>query len=257
MLESEKNFNPQELEGNKRLIEVENFLVEPESNYDSLIRENRSRSTCSIDLNKDENREAYFSSYSEFLIDGYNTYKSLIEKPEDTRDDYDKENILYWETLKSKIAGKILIDLGAGEEKNDLRNLANELGATTYVRVDAFNPWTGEGSQYNTDTKKDLSKGEMIGETQIVTIKDDMLDFLSRLPEDQRICFVINGITEDIAAVPAYHRKLLHEIERVLSPGNIVFGKNSTVLRISHGLSFFKNLSPYSKRDEIFEKIVE
>lgn len=255
MPESEKNFNPQESEKNKEFIEIENFLIEPTADYSRLISENRYWSRCGLNMDEEKSREAYFSSYNEFLTGSYDEYKSSLEKPENERDDYDKEIIQYWETLKSKIVGKILIDLGAGEVKNDLRNLAHELGATTYIRVDAFNPWEGEASQYGWDAKRDLSKGEMLGETQIITIKDDMLDFLSRLPEDESICFVINGL---IITDLAYNKTLLTEIERVLSPGNIVFGLGAAskdLLEMGQEDPSFKNLvQSFFMRWKILEK---
>ena len=196
-------------------IDLKNFLVKPKTDYRKVIQaeyEEHGRELESWD------EETLFTEFGEMLANGRFNY--LKKKSEGGT--YEAEVKI----LKEKLAGRMLIDLGSGGFYMSM--LANELGVRTYLSVDKF---AGD-KKVQLDPYVDLIKGQfrdIFPNMERIRVKDDMLDFIARVPQGSA-CVTISGIDMNIIATEAYHEALAKEIMRVLPPGGIVFGNNSHCL---------------------------
>lgn len=153
-----------------------------------------------------------------------------------------RESLQY---LTDKIKDHDLIDLG-GSTGGYIRPLAKELGARTYITVDRFfsrrrnedspvydlplDPYTNIGTEIWSELPEQLS-GK--GRTESAAVKADMLDFVSRLP-DNSANFTLNGIDSAIVSRPddimsadrntEYEEAVVKEIIRATKKGGIIFG---------------------------------
>ncbi len=199
----------------KEIFDIANFLVEPKIDYGGLIKATEEESKLG-NWDKKALSTPYASDLENILL-GFEEVGTDAEETE-------KERIEAISFLKERLHGKVLVNLGAGVY-GSMQSLARESGTTTCIEIDNFFPEDATDSSPSVD----LSPNKKNGEMQIVTVKSDMLDFLSRLP-DESACITINGIDEEIIKNKDYHRALIEEIKRVLPKGGIVFGRNSSCL---------------------------
>lgn len=170
--------------------------------------------------------------------------------------------------------GRPLVDLGGGFY-DGLQKIAVSLGVSTYINVDKFaftypekpNPFVDSFEEMAKQEGEDVDPSEMKdGETQLVHVKADLLDFVSRMP-DNSTNFTINGIDLLILGSRPYHEALAKEVSRATFPGGLVFGCASPVLdylekspsfrevRMPHLLDDRKYNQDDDFRNRIYEKI--
>ena len=196
------------VEGEDKPFNITEFLQQPKDDYSALIRQNDVES----DLGHWEGM-FLFTQRDDHLAENLN------EKTPERKKVFD--------FVSERLSEKMLVDLGAGRDRGRIQNMAQRLGAKIYIGVDKFFPYK-EREEINSD--QDLSYGEKQEDMQVATIKGDMLDFLSRLP-DNSVCITMNGIDIDMVTSEAYINALVKEIIRVLHPSGIAFGTDSTALR--------------------------
>lgn len=146
----------------------------------------------------------------------------------------DEQNEAIKKHLLEKLHGTTIIDLGGGftigEEgsaPSAMQEVAQELGASTYISVDRYL----RGRERLGYEPRDVT--EEIGITQpermhAIYVEDDMLRFLARMKsETPNITLTLNGI--DAFLIPRhrdygldYHEMLAQEIARVLPKGGMV-----------------------------------
>jgi len=187
-------------------LDLTSLLKIKKNQYESVIR--ASQITSSFEGWSDE---ALFTSYARlFLRFLYSPSEEEAERSAEVR-----------HFLEQKLKGKIVVDLGG----NNMQRLARDMGARVYIAVDLYE----FGKEYPADSSLNLSPGKKDGEMEVVSVKSDMLEFLSRLP-DKSVCICINGIDGALISYDAYHDALATEISRVISEGGIVFGNDSSCL---------------------------
>lgn len=134
----------------------------------------------------------------------------------------------YKKFLEKKLKGSLLIDLGGGRAadrtgKTHIGHVAEKLGVKTYINVERF-----LSDNVSVDLFTDVSEKvgvEQPKNTKIITVKGDMLDFISRLP-DNSANFSMNGIDHFVIEDEEYHNALTTELTRTTKPGGVVFGIN-------------------------------
>ena len=126
------------------------------------------------------------------------------------------------EYLEHKLRGGILVDLGCGD--GVMVYTAEEYGAAGYIGVDKYQFNTRHQTRMFESNAKQIEL--MPREIESVKIQFDMLDFVSRLP-DNSVNFTMNGIDEVIIhhGLP-YQKVLAKEIARALKKGGVIFGNN-------------------------------
>lgn len=191
--------SPSNPEGEKETFNVESFLVEPKNDHREAIE------------SATKHGSSFQKEYTEYIDKIQGLTKKIGEVPG---------------FLRKKTMGKILIDLGAGGGHR-MQDLAKKIGAKVYIKVDK----TFGKDETPFDPSNDLSAGKMDGEMQVVTIKDDLLDFISRIP-DGSVCITINGINSSLIEGGDYHDELAEEIGRAMHPDGVVFGRSSDCLTI-------------------------
>jgi len=130
------------------------------------------------------------------------------------------------EYLKTKLKDSILVDLGGGQGAT-AKEIARAYEASAGINVDKF---IG-GIELN--PLKDLN-AESIAKygnnaqtnPECALVAADMLDFVSRLP-DNSINFMANGIDAYIIGLDhEYNAALAKEIVRAMKPGGVLFGNS-------------------------------
>ena len=137
------------------------------------------------------------------------------------------EKLEVFDYLVSKVKGNIVVDLGG----TNMRRFASALGAKAYIGVDKF----AYEEEHPRNAYVDLTPTERKKDTDIISVKNDMLDFVSRLPDDS-VCIIMNGIDGEIIRSDEYHTALAKEIMRVTKKDGLAFGRNSyafTLMRSS------------------------
>lgn len=225
----------------EKLFSLKDFLVEPKIDYSEMIRRQL--------LHREAEKRYYLEShstpwggfgYDELLGDKEPSKKAYKDRAEAERE---HERMLGY--LKEKLQGKILVDLGAGKTRS-LERIAVLSGVKTYVRVDRFHPLDPEEVGFQTrrmreesrkklDSGKDITAGQFRGDMQVVTVKSDMLDFISRAP-DTSVCISISGIDDLVIGHMKYHEALIREIGRTLAKGGIAFGVETSCLKDMQGV---------------------
>ena len=153
------------------------------------------------------------------------------------------------EYLKRKLKDGLLIDLGGNASdfraSSVMRRLSRQLGVKTYINVDYchggdINPYTSilAPDMVEPPSLKPLSKKEKSQTINDLLVNDDMLDFVSRLP-DNSSNFAINGIDENSLhdQVGSYTQALWREILRSTKKGGVIFGVGSEIWRDSDEIS--------------------
>lgn len=197
--------------GQKQDFTLQEFLIKPKTDYTELIKKTEKDSKAEEWINS-----GLDTSYGSSVAEGLTDSPHIFETGNTTTEEVEKIFL----TLKERVRGKILVDLGSGTN-NSMERLAEALEASVYVKIDKFflNP-------------------KLINPTEIVRTKQgmqitgaisDMLDFLSKLP-DNSVCLTINGIDGLVIRNNEYHEALVREIVRVLVAGGAVFGTNSDCL---------------------------
>ncbi|KKT20830.1 MAG: hypothetical protein UW05_C0026G0006 [Candidatus Giovannonibacteria bacterium GW2011_GWC2_43_8] len=180
--------------------------------------------------------DEYSEEWMRFLM-----FAEKIEKyPEDYR------------FFQEKLKVDILIDLGGGRGTN-MKYFARTFGVRTYIDVERY-----LSKDLPVDPFKDLSEKfvDQPENMQILVVQADMLDFISRLP-DNFANFNLNGIDSLVIEDPEYHYALAKELVRTTKKGGIVFGINSDAL-YSLGPAMKQFEREYKKDDrlvQIFEKV--
>jgi hypothetical protein len=139
----------------------------------------------------------------------------------------------------------ILIDLGGG--KGPMSEFAFLFKARAYVNVDIG--FLSKDSVENVDfemvsrfmpyqwTKFDSLRRHIDLDPEHkcknILLKIDMLDFLSRLPDNSVGVITLNGIDNCIIHTRAYMDELNYQIRRVLKVNGILFGNNSVIWNLS------------------------
>lgn len=187
-------------------------------------------------------KEAFLLTLDNFLNSPREEYKKLIKKAEKavwndneillTPFSYLLEDRLMFthdedvdveiDFFRKRLGKKILVNLGGiatGE-------FANFLGISTYICVDRY--------AYPDDIPADPCKNvddKTIGSTHILYVKADMLDFISRIP-DNSVSIQIDGIDNTIIPDENYQEALAKECMRVIEKDGLIFGNNSTALEL-------------------------
>lgn len=159
--------------------------------------------------------------------------RSRLEPPTDKHAEHWLDKI-FWEVhaellqfIQGKISQELLIDLGGGRQAT-MKWLAEEFKAKTYVNVEKYLP-----DKFPLNPRVNIA--EQLGqtpkekETEIVFVRADMLDFISRVPNNSAN-FTVNGIDAFVISSPEYHSALAREISRATKVGGVVFGINSDAL---------------------------
>lgn len=194
----------------KNSFNLKVVLQQPVTDYRKLIEESR----------KDFSgwrREEVFADYGEFLLKLREGEDLVLE-------------------LGGKLKDTVLLDIGGGNGK--LYYFANRFQAKTYLNVDKYadgidgkKPLDPEADIHTEATGDGGKLSEFLPprNTQEVTVKADMLDFVSRLPDDS-VNVTVNGIDEDIVPNPAYHQALACEILRIVKKDGFIVGHGSRCL---------------------------
>jgi hypothetical protein len=167
---------------------------------------------------------------------------------------------------------QILLDLGAGstgdlvgrnsDPYNDryeytsrfrMQMVAASLGVHSLVQIDKNYPGRSDAyggykqeilgdymelyphflyEQYRYDSTFNTMSTEGKKVAPCLHLKTDMLEVLRRIPDSSSVNIAINGIDDLVIDEPDYHEELAKQIDRVLKPGNCVFGNNSEVIKI-------------------------
>ena len=200
--------SPVEKENKK--INLRDLLQPPSEDYSKIIENNA--------------RMSRLESWPEFdLVASFsdNLQEDLLGT-EDAIGDHqreDREKVV--NLFKERLRDSILVDLGG----RNLDKLAEAMECKGYIGVDKYNWYKDQPL----DPTENLSKNSDYKNTQNISVKADMLDFLSRLP-DNSVSISISGIDNAIARLPEYHNALVKEIARVCKRGGIIFGVESTSL---------------------------
>ncbi len=156
--------------------------------------------------------------------------------------------------IEDKVKGKIIVDLGAGNSLDRVSPYFAEMGAKEFVAVDKFFQKDDVNrDSLNTILESLRDKFKTQG-TNVDYFQDDMLVFLSKLP-DKSANFVLNGLDDNIISYN-YWNKLAEELYRTTYDGGVVMGTNSEFYKLGEK---FKNISSTGKKDYhnyegIFEK---
>ncbi len=176
------------------------------------------------------------TGFSPFFIDSY------LEKKEESK------------LIEDKVNGKVVVDLGAGNSLDRVSPFFAEMGVKEFVAVDKFFQRSDMEREYLNlilDSLRDKFKTQRVS---FDYFKDDMLVFLSKLP-DKSANFILNGLDYDIIGHD-YWNKLSEELYRTTYDGGIIMGTNSEFHELGEK---FKNISPtgmkdYHNYEGVFEK---
>jgi hypothetical protein len=184
---------------------------EPKTDYLGLIREAESN------VFKDE--RALRADYSE------------IWKPYDTPGIPGKKEVIS-KIFDVALPGSILCDLGGYNGKTEY--LAAGHNASMYINVDRYprglndsTPVDSQKGQFGKADYVDVTGQTFIeGIHNVVTVRADMLDFVSRI-RDGSVNVTVNGIDADVIPIEKYHESLATEILRVTKHQGVIFGHGS------------------------------
>ena len=126
--------------------------------------------------------------------------------------------------FKNKLKGKVLVDLGCGQylqhfdacaqQNSYTLNLARKLQVKSYIGVDKF---------IELNDLEDFNSKSL----DAIIVKADMLDFVSKLP-DNSVNFTINGIDGVVILnCDKYAQAVAAEMVRATLPKGIIFGIRS------------------------------
>lgn len=115
-----------------------------------------------------------------------------------------------------KLNGKVLVDCGGN--RDTMLSFAKKFGVKTYINVDKH--------VYTDDVEVENVEG-----ITVIRVGMDMLQFLAQLSPGS-VSITMNGIDSELITNPLYHKALAEEIERVVADGGIIFGSNSTALKV-------------------------
>lgn len=160
------------------------------------------------------------------------------------------------EFIREKISRELLVDLGGGRRAT-MKWLAKEFKVKTYIDVEKY-----LADKFPLDPVMNIAEQlgqtpEEAEETEIVLVKADMLNFVSRVP-DNSVNFVINGIDTFVIDSPKYHSALAREISRTTKIGGVVFGINADALyelQESRFRDVTREQKVYREDIKVFEKI--
>lgn len=257
-----EKFSPEKREGGR--IELRTFLNPPNDKYKQLIEifgalhRRHEDKQDSLYVYKDD-QEGYYAPYALRWISLFSDkYEDGTKKSSKTLEADTAVRAFF----KNKLEGKILVDLGGGY--GVMEKFAKKMGVSVYINVDRLLPGHQEAKP---DSTIDLSKAEQsTNKTQVIEVKADILDFISRLPENS-VNITINGMDvmmldtcgayadeyrdslpdtvlctgegikkveekkrEEEKARENYGRSLLEEIIRVTEKGEVIFGSGTMIL---------------------------
>lgn len=205
---------------------LKDFLVQPKTDYGQLIDEEWIKQGRNIERSFGE---ALYQEFGDQMAMSLWEYLRGSDKMEINKE-YEKT----LEILREKISGRILVDLGSGPSFY-MQALAHSLRVKVYIRVDLFA--IGD-ENLKPDPSADLEDDEWRKHDEELfpglthaQVKADMLDFISRVP-DESVCVTISGIDRNIIGDQRYHDALAREIIRVLIPGGLVFGTSAGCLEV-------------------------
>jgi hypothetical protein len=124
-------------------------------------------------------------------------------------------NYRYDEDVKRELEslrGQVVVDLGAGETLFGYA-IADNFGAKGYVGIEPI---------FAEKLVREVEKEKHNG-TPIAVVKEDMLNFLRRLPGDS-VSLLCSGIDGDIIPEMDYREATAREIARVLDPEGVYVG---------------------------------
>lgn len=222
-------------------FDLASFLVEPKTNYTELIEKAKKDWDVSMKYAGYSYGDGLSASNADAVIPYFLREPGHVSSDETESGRLkDKKAIDF---LKSKIKGKILLDVGSGMSfkrgallpeywggESSVQRLAKKMGASVCIGVDKYTDTCEKATGKPTDPSFDLTRGKKIGKgTQVVMVSADILDFLSRLP-DNSVCMTINGIDNRVIENQEYHQALAKEMMRVLAKDGLIFGVNSDSL---------------------------
>ena len=100
-----------------------------------------------------------------------------------------------------------------------MAKLANLCGARAYINVDRFT---------------DLNSNEFITSPasevlEKITVHQDMLDFVSKIPTDAQVCFIVSGINTDLIKNINYHQELAKEMTRAAAVDGLILSDHDSL----------------------------
>jgi len=210
-------------ENQEPVLKLEELLVEPQKDYKELIHQNQ------IESNRNPMRPSVLNSQHYWSTSHILKMDTAILA---------KENKELIDSIRNGLRDEILVDLGGGW--GDMWNAAIKVNAKAYINIDKNPPTHWDKA---IDVTTNLSPSSIVANegnrTELLEIKADMLDFLSRLP-DNSVNIVMNGIDDTILNNQEYIRAVANEITRVTKKGGFVFGSHSAPLDWMHEV--IKNL---------------
>ena len=122
-----------------------------------------------------------------------------------------------------------VINLGGG-----FMEMSKEFDYKVLIGVDKYpesdNSISAQADKVHREESDQLyAERQIQGGTKEFVVKMDMLDFVSRLPDDSNEFLTINGIDQNIVEDEEYVRTLAMEIVRTTKPGGMMFGVDSFV----------------------------
>lgn len=165
------------------------------------------------------------------------------------------------EYLTDKLNSGILIDVGGGGGEY-IAELAKKSGVSKYINVDLYSkrnstdPFNGKIINRN---YRRLSDEEKVRQMDDIQVDSDMLDFVSRLP-DNCANFAVNGIDTYVIDSNKYRDVLFNEIVRATKVGGIIFGIESNVCKPDSRLQSYAeeydlDTEHWGNRHFLFEKL--
>ncbi|MBI5530259.1 MAG: hypothetical protein HY918_02040 [Candidatus Doudnabacteria bacterium] len=127
--------------------------------------------------------------------------------------------------IKGRLSSSVLVDLGGG--RSLMKTVAKSYGSLGYINTDLNSESDEVVDPFSKEGQEILLNGT--DEFRSVLVKMDMLDFVSRLP-DNSVNFTANGIDNFIIGRGKYNNALAKEITRTLKPGGIIFGNDMSAI---------------------------
>jgi len=129
----------------------------------------------------------------------------------------------YSDILQKTLAGKVLVDLGGGDDREGtsmLRVIQNQRVALDwYINIDKHARGWSFGKEADEKTPEKIA---------ISSIRGDLLESVMRIEGNAPgVAFALNGVDRFLIPGKAFHEALACEIDRVVSPGNVVLTKGS------------------------------
>lgn len=186
-----------------KIIILEKFLGPERKEYKEII-------DLSIKEHHDYPKKLVGRGRSDYYTSAVSHWVNMIAKSKPS-----SREIKYIDFFKSKLKGEILLDLAGGY--GDMVDFADFMGARVYINVDLNPPFIKDKHEIN--PLIDISQQyEYMPEMQVINVKADMLDFISRCP-DNSLNVTVNNIDSYVIGLGSPYGNLRKEFDKTFKHG--------------------------------------